>query len=145
MAKQINWQKFTDLVNWFATEANSEDITWHRFQRGIDRFMEGNSETFVDEVIPALVHYNYMRTWPLAKNTEPGALDAENVQVYLNKEQMRSLGFLNANNYFDFDSAADRFTIRGKRYRPQGETEASQIPNDALHQLIILRREVLDT
>lgn len=146
MAKTVNWDKYKRAVNQFADQADQAELLWERSLGSIDRYMEDHStERFEKITLEVLVQYNYFRSWPITKNTETGSLDNESILVYLNKDRLNTLGYLNAEGYFDFDPDADRFTIEGKRYKAQGDTSVSQAGDIPLHTIIILQREPSDT
>lgn len=138
--KPINWNRYKNTIDWFATQANNVNIIWHRYVKQLDRYGEGLVDSYIDVELPVLISYNYVRTWPIAKNTETGQIDSENCEMYLNKQQLADLGYLNESGYFNFNPDMDRFTLNGIDYRAQGDTEASQAGSTELFQLVILLR-----
>lgn len=136
----VNWKRYKKVIDWFATQANQVTIIWHRFVPYLDRFGENTGARFIDVELPVLVKYNHFRDWPIAKNTETGQVDEESCELYLNKQQLKDLGYLNSNGYFNFNPEMDRFTLNGIKYRAQGDTEAAQGGPEELLQLVILQR-----
>ena len=136
----VNWKRYKNVIDWFATQANQVNVIWHRFIPYLDRYGENLDEKFEDVELPVLVKYNYFRDWPIAKNTETGQIDSESCELYLNKQQLANLGYLNSHGYFNFNPEMDRFTLNGIKYRAQGDTEAAQGGPHELFQLVILQR-----
>lgn len=145
MPRPINWERYRELVDLFSNQANRETIIWRREQGFIDRFGEGGRNNFNDISLLVLIQYNIVRSWPLSKNTDVGALDPQNMFVFINKEYIRELGYLNSDGYFDFNPDRDVFVHRGITYRTQGDQEASSADTDALHICLTLRRDTKDS
>jgi hypothetical protein len=128
------------------TFAPNENLTWFRLRTKLDRFGEDNTDNFYDEIpLRALNNYNYMRSWPVTSKTEAGGLDKESVQVLINKNYLKSLGYLNAQGYFDYNSVEDYFVMDGIRWLPFGDTPASQVAGGDLFITLILRRDIIQT
>lgn len=139
------WATYRDLINSAGQTFNTEPVIWRRKIQNMDYHGEGMAKVYNDITLLGLIQYNVLRVWPIQILTESGKMDNENCLLILNKDYLRGLGYLNANDYFTFDGGFDRFVIRGQTYQVRGDTEAAQEHNDPLLYYIILIREQLST
>jgi hypothetical protein len=82
-----------------------------------------------------------MRSWPITFQTETGGLDRQSVQILINKDYLRELGYINGNGFFEYDPVLDVFIIDGLKHVPFGDTPASQIQDDDVFITLILKRD----
>lgn len=136
---------FHGLINSAHKSFDKRLIIWSKQTTKVNRFGEDTGPQFVDTPLLCLINYNYKRAWPVTQNTEAGEMDRESAQVYFNKDYLRSLGLINDNNYFDYDSGTDRFLLDGLVYSAQGDTAVAQLDNDDLFITVILKREATAT
>jgi len=140
-----DWTAFKDAMYMAHESFNQKTITWERMTSNLDPFGEDDGLTKTNISLKGLVYYNYMRTWPVARETQTGSMDDESAIVIFNKEYLSELGYLNSNGYFAFDPGHDRFIINGVRYEPAGDTDADQAGAEETLFYLILKREVRST
>jgi len=140
------WAQYKAIINDGQDTFNQMDITWLRSVGGLDRNGEDNlTEGFTNITLKGLIDFNYFRKWSVMMTTESGALDRQTEVLLLNMEYLRGLGYLNANNYFDYDKNADRFIGNGIKYKAVGDTHISQAQDEPLLFMVILEREETPT
>ena len=138
---QANWDAFRNLMRDAHDTFAQKDIIWNRLVTQQDRWGEDTGTLMVPIALKCLCNYNYMRTWPITQGTDAGKLDRSSVQILLNKDYLRDLGYLNEDGYFDFGRNEDTFILDGITYRDFGDTAISQAHDDDLWFAIILKRE----
>lgn len=141
------WQDYANLINQFMQQDSAPKvIVWRRFVYNLDRYREdGEGKNTVDINLNVLLNYNYFRTWPITFTTEAGEIDRQSVQVLINKEYLRVLGYITPNNNFDFNPDKDIFFINGKPHRSMGDTLVSQASSQDLIVSFIAKREEIQT
>lgn len=142
---QANWDKFRALQRDAHDTFAQKSMFWYRSISSLDRFGEDNVNDAPPVELKVLCNYNYMRSWPITIGTDAGKLDRSSIQILINKDYLRELGYLNADGYFDFERNEDTFKIDGIIYRDAGDTAVSQAKDDDLWFAIILRREETST
>ena len=147
MISVSQWQTYRNIINKAHDSFSQDNIIWHRYSRGFQRYGEDTkgNENCDDIVLKCLIGYNFFKTLPITKETASGALDGENIVLMLNKKYLEDLGYLNNDNFFDMDPGKDSFTHRGLKYRAAGETEVAQAGNEPLMFYVILKREETET
>lgn len=143
--KQSTWDRYRGIINSVHDDFNQETVTWLKYNPTLDRYGESSDNSYTEIELKALVQYNIFRVWPMTDETIGGALDKENIVLYLNKDYLSEQGYLNTEGYLDFDPGKDIFTHMGQRYRASGETPISQAHSDPLFILIVLKRIVTNT
>lgn len=146
LVTSAQWAAFKKLIRNGHDTFSQDTLVWRRAKRVIKRYRE-DGDVLAYENIPlkCLVGYNTFRTWPLTKHGETGELDDQNQLVYLNREYLRELGYLNSQGYLAFNPGVDEFFHRGSVYKAEGDTLASQAHDDPLLFLLVLRRKALLT
>lgn len=139
------WYKFKSTHLDFFKNIAGRDIVWRRLNLNLDRWGEGDQKKFVEIKLKAILGYNDFRTWPTNQSTATGILDKSSMYILLNREYLKSKGYINNNGNFDFDPINDRFIIDGIEYRPDGDTNIGLAYDDSLYYMIILSREVIKT
>lgn len=139
-AKYKNLQK-VDSVSMFS----QADVTWLRSKGNLDPFGEdADDEVFETISLKAQFLYNYFRNWPIDKNDNTGKIDNENEAMLLGVKYLLDNGWL-LDGKFNFDPSADKFIHLGIEYRCEGFTPFSQAKDEALHIMIILKRQITIT
>jgi len=115
-------------------------MTWVRRTKNVGRFNEGDF-TSTTETLRFIAHHNILRTWPIDYNTESGELDRQTVQVYIFKQYLADLGFIDGNGKFIYNRDIDRFIIDGETYEPEGDTPAAQAGIEDLWFTMVLKRD----
>lgn len=137
-----SWDRYkhiiTSFVNW---DAGRQTITWAKNVNQLLTHAEDDIPKYFNIQIEALLSYNAFRNWPINKATPAGALDDENLSLLISKAYIESIGYLNANGYWDFNWEQDRFVINGEIYKPTGDTEVAQAKDVPLLYMVILRRD----
>jgi hypothetical protein len=143
----FQWQTYKGIINNAHTIFNQDSIDWVRHTHGLQRYGEDNRLLDKNSTITlkCLINYNVYRSWPMTKETESGAIDKESMAVMFNKAYLNGLGYINANNNFDFDPGLDVFIHQGQNFRASGETPAAQAYDDPLLVIIILKRMETNT
>lgn len=140
------WDNFKAIIKQFSSEVNKKQLTWMRYTERLDlRNEDFDPKSYTTIVLPALINYNYMRTWPITFKSDTGALDRQSCQIYLNKEQLRDSGYLNSDNNLDYEPGKDIFILDGLEHKAFGDTSVSQIQSDDLFFTFILKREEQST
>ena len=141
-----NWAAYKALMRDAQETFANQPITWRRRIESLDRFNEDEPlYSYTDITIKALLQYNVFRTWPITRNTDSGDIDEESLMVIINREYLGELGYLTANNNFNFSPSGDRFIISGYTYKCQGYLDSSQDDNEALWVNLILEKENKNT
>lgn len=140
-----DWAAFENLIKNAHDTFNTKIITWIRYPSQLNRYGEDPVSTPTITPLKVLINYNYMRTWPITFTTESGELDRQSLQLLINKDYLRDLGYLNADGYFDYDEANDRFGIDGMVHKAFGDTPISQSKTDDLLFSIVVKREETPT
>ncbi len=127
------------MDNAFASFAQKQ-IIWARKGVTLNRFNEDTEVPPTNIYLPALLNYNYMRTWPSTSQTESGENDGQSMQVLLYKKYLVENNYITPQGYLDFDPGYDFFIIDGLKYKPSGDTSVSQMhDNDLLYSVILHR------
>jgi hypothetical protein len=141
-----NWNRFKSVIRSAHDTFNGATVIWHRSVAGLDRWKEDNTtEQFELITLKALFQFNDFRTWPVTFTTETGKMDKESKVMWLNRQYLQEMGYLNASGEFDYNPGADRFEYNGVMYFDMGYTEISQAFDDPQHLTIILKRDVKAT
>lgn len=142
LISQPEWAEYKSLMLDAHDTFNQKTITWLRRQVQIQRFGEDPQDNgFVPIQLKVLLNYNYRRTWPISLTTETGELDKQSVQVYVNKQYLETLGFINDAGAFNYNPDVDRFIIDGLVWKPVGDTSAAQANSQDILISFILKRE----
>lgn len=136
------WARYKKIVrNFMDIDAGRQPIIWLRHINQMLAFAEDSTPQFTAIPMEALCFYNAFRNWPIDKSTSSGALDEENLSIYVSTQAIEKLGFLNQDKYWDFNWTEDRFVIHGMVYMPSGDTEISQAKDESLAFMVILKRD----
>ena len=139
------WATYENVVNDFVdNDVGKQKIIWARKVNLPNSFGEDQPGEYLSTELEVLCNYNAFRNWPINKDTTSGEVDQENLCVIVSKRYLKNLGYLNSEEYFDFNWAEDRFILHGVVYKPAGDTEISQTNNHNILFQIILKRD-LDT
>jgi hypothetical protein len=123
-----------------------KEITWVRNITHTNRFMESDDDNGTISIpLKVQCNYNYMRSWPITRTTEAGELDRQSMQVLINKSYLRELGYINANDFFDYSPDFDRFIIDGMIHKPMGDTSVSQVDSSDVLIVIVMQRQPTKT
>lgn len=137
-----SWDRYKGIINNFLDlDAGRQKIIW---AKAVDQMLthgEDSLPMYFKKEIEALCNYNAFRNWPINRNTVTGELDDENLSILISANSLREQGYLNEDNYWDFDWTMDRFEINGIVYRPTGDTQVAQAKDEALIFLVILKRD----
>lgn len=139
------WGDLAALVNEATNQGDfsNKHITWRRKKAVLTEFAEDQDSftNFEDVDLLVLCNYNFLRSWPVTAETESGQLDRQSIQLMINKQYLRDLGYINSSNYIKYNPDYDRFILDGVTYRAMGDTPASQALDDDLFISIIIQRE----
>lgn len=142
---QSQWDRFKAIHRDFYDQVAGTEVIWKRLISNIDRWAEGETDTYEEITLKAIVAFNDFRTWPINMGTVSGTVDKENIYLLLNETYLDELGFLNDNRYFDFNPSLDRFMVNGQIFYPLGDTPVAQTFNSVGYFMIILSREPVET
>lgn len=149
----INWGRYKAILHKASEQLNKKPITWLKHKELItlrnEDFNHVNQEQDVAEnydkiTLACLCNYNYMRTWPINRETISGELDVQTVQIYLNKRYLQENGYLDHNGLFIYQVDNDRFELDGILYKSTGDTSVSQADSEDIHFTMVLQREEKD-
>jgi hypothetical protein len=136
------WSDYKALMRDAHDTFAQKDMIWKRLKSTLDRYGEDSDDNGYDIItLKVLINYNYMRSWPITFQTETGGLDRQSVQILINKDYLRELGYINGNGFFEYDPVLDVFIIDGLKHVPFGDTPASQIQDDDVFITLILKRD----
>ena len=136
------WSKYKKIIqNFLDQAAGRQKIVWAKHINQTLSYGEDSLPQYSFNVIEALCYYNAFRNWPINKSSVSGEQDEENLSIMISRQYLKDRGYLNSNDYFDFNWAEDRFIINGISYRPTGDTNVSQAKDEAIVFLIILKRD----
>ena len=136
------WSKYKKIVQDFLDQdTGRQKIVWAKHINQPLSYGEDSLPQYSFNVIEALCYYNAFRNWPINKSSVSGEQDEENLSIMISRQYLKDRGYLNSNDYFDFNWAEDRFIINGISYRPTGDTNVSQAKDEAIVFLIILKRD----
>lgn len=136
------WSKYKKIIQDFLDQdAGRQKIVWAKHINQTLSYGEDSLPQYSFNVIEALCYYNAFRNWPINKSSVSGEQDEENLSIMISRQYLKDRGYLNSNDYFDFNWAEDRFIINGISYRPTGDTNVSQAKDEAIVFLIILKRD----
>lgn len=136
------WERYKRIVQKFLDfDAGRQVIYWMKHVDQQLAFAEDSTPQFIGIQIEALCFYNAFRNWPLNKATVSGALDEENLSIYISKSAVEKLGYLNSDGYWNFNWEEDRFVINGIVYKPSGDTQVAQAKDEPLVFMVILKRD----
>jgi hypothetical protein len=137
-----DWEKYSKIVsNFLDQDAGRQTIIWAKHVNQPLSHGEDSVPNYHYIEIEALCYYNAFRNWPINKATSTGELDEENLSILVSRKYIEDHGYLDANDYWDFNWVEDRFLINGIPYRPTGDTQVAQAKDTALVFLIILKRD----
>lgn len=137
------WKRYKKIVNEFIdTDAGKQKFIWLRKVEQLSSFGEDSSPTYVPVTLEGLFHYNYVKTWAnnRLRDTISGELQSDDQVLYISKNQLKELGYLNSYGYWDFNWAEDRFIVNGKVLQPGGDTQVAQAKDEALLFFVVLQR-----
>lgn len=141
------WGKFKAIIDRFHSVVNQDNLIWLRHTPQVTLFNEEESSLAPTSItLKVLIGYNFFRTWPITRHSESGELDNQNMVVLINREYLRSLGYLTPQGYFNFRPDKDYFLHDGIKYKSEGDTYLSQAGETTkLFIQLILKREEVDT
>lgn len=145
LISNADWDDFRQVMRDGHDTFEKKVIIWLRKVITTNTYMEDSNPTPVEVNLEVQLNYNYMRTWPITQQTEMGEIDKQSVQVLINKEYLRENGYINSDNYFDYNMDHDRFIIDGMLMKAVGDTAASQAVDDDILITFILKREETET
>ena len=139
-------QEYKDCLNEFnLDDSNNQDITWQRLTTNLSRYGEDDNVIRTNQLIQALVQYNYFKSWPTNKTSVSGEVDKESLLIWLNIKYLSDNGWITPNGQFIFRPGEDRFVIRGEVYKALGDSQAAQAFDEPLLIFIVLKREETET
>lgn len=143
LVNQADWDAFKNLISVDAQDTFfQQTIIWRRKLTRVDRYAEDNTQAVMQDInLKCVLNYNYMRTWPITKVTEAGETDEQSIQILFTKQHLRDGGYLNADDFFIYDPAADRFIIDGFVMKPMGDSSVSQAQDGSLLISVIVVRQ----
>lgn len=137
------WERYKKIINEFIdTDAGKQKFIWLKKIPQISSFGEDSGIYYIPITLEGLFHYNYIKTWAnnRLRDTVSGELQYDDQVLYISKNQLESLGYLDKYGYWDFNWAEDRFIVNGKVLQPGGDTQVAQAKNEALLFFVILQR-----
>lgn len=137
------WDEYRGILNTSFSDFGEKVITLFKANQPIDPIHEDKLPELITPGIElkALLNYNYMRTWPITVARESGELDRQSIQVYINKEYLKSINLLTPHGNLDYRPDLDRFFIDGLFYKASGDTAVSQAKDKDIFFTVIIRRE----
>lgn len=143
LVSPLQWANFEATQNKFHMEVGQGILTWIKTSiKAIPKM--GNDEDVkhtTNVELNCLFDYNVKRVWPLTKYTDTGEEDKQSEVAILNKDYLRSLNLLDANDNFAYDAGSDKFIYKGIMYYAAGDTYVSQLPgNTDLFYYLVLKR-----
>lgn len=137
------WDRYKTVISGFIdNDTGKQAIVWKRAINQPRAYGEDSKEKFFPDIsLEVLVGYNYMRQWPINKSTTTGENDDQNCVIWVSKNKLSTLGYLDSNGYWVMDQSLDRFLISGKIYKMAGDTQVSQAKDSPLLFMVILKRE----
>lgn len=136
------WDRYKNIINDFMDQdAARQVIIWAKAVKQLLTHGEDSTQKYFRKPIEVLCYYNAFRNWPLNRASTTGELDEENLSIMISGKYLREHGFMNEQNYWNFDWAMDRFEINGIVYRPTGDTQVAQAKDEALVFMIVLKRD----
>jgi|SRR5690606_4571986 len=147
MARITNasWNRYKRIINTFSENVNKEVVQWHRAVWAKSEFGEESILPPIIIELEALIGFNTFRNWPITNHRTEGAVDNQNMVLWLNREYLSLNDWLTPEGYFNFDSEKDLFIHRGITYKAEGDTFSDQAKDDPLHLLIILARQEISS
>jgi hypothetical protein len=135
------WSRYRAVMKQAHDSFSQDILVWVRHNPVIMPFQEQEQPSGNRVELRVLIGYNFFRTWPITKHSSSGAIDNQNMLVFVNKDYLQELGYLNSNGYLNFTPERDYFVHRGIRYKAEGDTFLSQAHDNPLHIQFILHRE----
>lgn len=146
MLSNAQWAAYRQVINNASASFNAATIIWNKVSILLARDGDDASKpTYTQIPLKALIQYNVARTWPIDRSTDTGLINNQSIMIIFNKDYLAGLGYINANNNFDYDPGHDYFTHQGVDYKPMGDTPASQASDDPLLVFIICERARVKT
>lgn len=143
-----DWGAYKELMGDAHLTFSQKAVTWKKRKDIVNIFGEDQplkNSDFLEIPLLVLCNYNYMRSWPITNNTESGEIDGQSLQVLINKEYLRGLGYINLSNYWEYKPDFDRLVIDGLQYKFFGDTAAAQMQDDDVHITFIAKRDITQT
>lgn len=138
----IDWTRYKNIINDFIDiDAGKQPFLWLRKIEQPLAYGEDVGTVYIPIQLDGLFNYNYIKSWPTAKESLTGELDMGNTVLYISANLLRINRFLNEYGYWDFNWSEDRFILNGKVYKPGGDTQVAQAKEEALLFFVILQRE----
>lgn len=141
--KDKSWARYKKIVNNFINnDAGKQSFLWlHKIDQ-MPAFGEDRPVAYVPALLEGLFHYNYIKTWAnnRQRDTDSGELNQGDQVLYISADLLRKGGYIDENNYWDFNWAEDRFIINGQVYQPGGDTQVAQAKEEALLYFIVMQR-----
>ena len=109
------WERYKNIINGFIdTDAGKQTFTWLKKLPQMASFGEDSNPVYIPITLEGLFHYNYIKTWAnnRLRDTVSGELQYDDQVLYISKNQLETLGYLNEYGYWDFNWAEDRFIVR---------------------------------
>lgn len=142
------WGVYKDLMGSAHLTFSQKSVIWKRRIELVNRYGEDTDSTknnFNNVPLLVLINYNYMRTWPITNNTESGEIDEQSAQIIINKDYLKTNGYLNDSGYFNYQPDYDRLIIDGLQYKFFGDTSVAQMQDDDVHITFIVKRDITET
>lgn len=140
------WEDFRSVMSDAHSTFNQKEVVWIQFKSILNKYgedIEGNAYTYL--TLEVLCNYNYMRTWPITFNTDTGANDRQSIQLFINKDYLRTKGLLDPFGRFKYNKDTDQVILDGQTYTVDGDTPASQAHDDDIFFTVILKVEETST
>ena len=137
------WERYKNIINGcIDTDAGKQTFTWLKKLPQMASFGEDSNPVYIPITLEGLFHYNFIKTWAnnRLRDTLSGELQYDDQVLYISKNQLETLGYLNEYGYWDFNWAEDRFIVNGKVLQPGGDTQVAQAKDEALLFFVILQR-----
>lgn len=139
---EVDWTKYKNIINDFIDiDAGKQPFLWLRKINQPLAYGEDTGSVYTPIQLDGLFNYNYIKSWPTAKESVTGELDMGNTVLYISANLLRINRFLDKYGYWDYNWSEDRFILNGKVYKPGGDTQVAQAKEEALLFFVILQRE----
>lgn len=139
---EVDWTKYKNIINDFIDiDAGKQPFLWLRKINQPLAYGEDMGSVYTPIQLDGLFNYNYIKSWPTAKESVTGELDMGNTVLYISANLLRINRFLDKYGYWDYNWSEDRFILNGKVYKPGGDTQVAQAKEEALLFFVILQRE----
>jgi len=142
LLSSFDWEQIKAGVNNAADTFFQDSITWKRVTKNVDRYGERDFATYQDITLPCFINYDWWRRIPTFKEDKTGEYNQADLLIIFKKAYLSAQSYLTTDGYFNYNPSLDKFVVKGKLYKPVGDTLLSQVKENPMLFQLMLRKDI---